>query len=133
MKLFSTLLKCQDPETGESIWHQMEYSQELVPISALEDFDMKTFKSTYELTDLSKDDIKCLANRLRESTVPSVIIFASCFSFQSEIRELLIANGILASLNISKDRGEVSEGRVFALNDQQRDIIDLVVKIRTIF
>ena len=132
MKLFSTLLNCQDPETRESIWHQMEYSRELLPISAFEDFDMKTFKSGYELTDLSKDDIKCLANRLRESTVPSVIIFASCFSFQSEIRELLIANGILASLNISKDRGEVSEGRVLALNDQQREIIDLVVKVLTI-
>ena len=110
----------------------MRYSRELVPLSADENLNMKTFELSFELSALSKDDLQCLAKRLPESTTPNVIIFASCFSFESEVRELLIANGILASLNISKDRGEVSEGRVFALNEQQREIIDLVVKVRTI-
>ena len=132
-QLFTTLLECQDTETKESIWKQMGYSRELVPISAKEFMDEETFESTFELSALSKDDLECLAKRLRESSTPNVIIFASCFSFESEVRELLIANGILASLNISKDRGEVSEGRVFALNDQQKEIIDLVVKVRTNF
>ena len=131
-KLFTDLLECPDEENGESIWEKMDYSRELIPISATENLNMETFELTYELSRLSQHDLKCLAKRLRESTTPNVIIFASCFSFESEVRELLIANGILASLNISKDRGEVSEGRVFALNEQQREIIDLVVKVRTI-
>lgn len=131
-QLFSKMLEYQDPETKESIWKQMGYSRELVPISAAENLNMKTFELSFELSALSKDDLTCLAKRLRESTTPNVIIFASCFSFESEVRELLIANGILASMNIAKDRAEVSEGRVFALNDQQKEIIDLVVKVRKI-
>ena len=131
-KLFTVLLECSDEETGESIWEQMDYSREIIPNSATENFNMKTFETTYDLSHLSQNDLKCLAKRLRESTTPNVIIFASCFSFESEIRELLIANGILASLNISKDRGDVSEGRVFALNDQQSEIIDLIVKVKEI-
>ena len=131
-KLFTVLLECSDEETGESIWEQMDYSRELIPISAIENLDIETFESTYELSRLSQNDLTCLAKRLRESTTPNVIIFASCYSFESEVRELLIANGILASMNIAKDRAEVSEGRVFALNDQQKEIIDLVVKVRKI-
>ena len=42
----------------------------------------------------------------------------------SNIRDILSANGVMAALNISKDRGEVSDGRAFQLDDQQNQIIN---------
>ena len=54
-QLFTTLLECQDPKTDDSIWKQMGYSRELVPISAIEFMDEVNFESTFELSDLSKE------------------------------------------------------------------------------
>ena len=97
----------------------------------MENMDLETFESTYELSEVSRWDVKQLAKKLRKSKRPSIVIFASCYNFQSEIRELLIANGILASLNISKDRGTVSEGKMFALDKQQQEIIDTIVEVNS--
>ena len=111
------------------MWEELNYNRSLVPISAKENMDPETCESTYELSEVSRWDVKQLAKKLRKSKRPSVLIFASCYSFQSEIRELLIANGILASLNISKDRGMVSEGKMFALDKQQQYVIDTIVEV----
>ena len=129
-KLFATLQKHKNPDEV-SLWEEMKYDRSLVPISATENLDLKTFECTYELSEVSRWDLKRLAKKLRESKNPSVVIFASCYSFQSEIKELLIANGILASLNISKDRGMVSEGKMFALDKQQQDVIDIIVEVKS--
>ena len=129
-KLFNTLQRHKN-SNGVSMWEEQGYKRSLVPISAKEKMDLETFESKYELSEVSRWDVKQLAKKLRKSKRPSVLIFASCYSFQSEIRELLIANGILASLNISKDRGMVSEGKMFELDKQQQEIIDTIVKVNS--
>ena len=45
----------------------------------------------------------------------------------------MIANGVLASLNISKDRGEISEGKAYQLDEQQQDIIDTIIEVLVSF
>ena len=85
---------------------------------------MSTFQpKDYFLNDLSRRVLKHLAEDLLERTKPYAIIFASCFSFRSEINDILASNGLLASLNMSVDRGNVTSGNVFALDDKQKEII----------
>ena len=127
-KLFNKLQGHKNSK-GMAMWEELDYMRSLVPISAKENMDPETCESTYELSEVSRWDVKQLAKKLRKSKRPSIVIFASCYSFQSEIKELMIANGILASLNISKDRGMVSEGKMFSLDKQQQEIIDTIVEV----
>ena len=79
---------------------------------------------TFRLSKFSEIEIKNLAKDLCNQKEPSALLFASCYSMHSNIRDILSANGVMAALNISKDRGEVSDGRAFQLDDQQNQIIN---------
>ena len=87
----------------------------------------------HNLADLSKKDLIKLSKELRQANHSSALIFASCFTFYSEIKELMIANGVLAALNISKDRGEITEGKAYQLDEQQQDIIDTIIEVLVSF
>ena len=63
---------------------------------------------------------------LLHKEVPFVLIFASCFSHQSEIKDILRSFGIYAVLSILNDRGIITEGRYFKLDVQQKDILKKV-------
>ena len=84
---------------------------------------------TYKLSNYSKYDLIKLSKELRQAKHSSALIFASCFTFYSEIKELMIANGVLAALNISKDRVEITEGKAYQLDEQQQEIIDTVIEV----
>ena len=77
-----------------------------------------------ELSDLSVDDLNNLSKELCGSKKPSVLIFASCFSAESKITDVLRSNGILAAMNISKDRREITDGRAIFLDPQQQEAIN---------
>ena len=64
-----------------------------------------------------------LSKELTERKRPSALIFASCNSLYSSITDILRANGIIAAMNISKDLGEVTEGKVFRLDEQQKTVM----------
>ena len=49
---------------------------------------------TYKLSDYSKDDLIKLSKELRKAKHSSALIFASCFTFYSEIKVLMIAIGV---------------------------------------
>ena len=68
---------------------------------------------SYKLSNYSKNDLIKLSNELRKANHSSALIFASCFTFYSKIKELMIANGVLAALNISKDLGEITEDKAY--------------------
>ena len=57
-----------------------------------------------------------------------MVIFASCFSYYSEIKDFLCSQGVLAALNLNRDKGEITQGRIFALDHQQREILKKIRK-----
>ena len=122
-KLFSTLAKLKNPESGNFIWDEMKYQSKVILLASKENLNRKTFQITYELSDLTKRDLKSLAKDLLISERPSVVVFASCFSQKSSITDFLISNTVLASLNLSKERGDISGGRVYGIDNEQREIL----------
>ena len=122
-KVFTRLLNLKD-KNEKSIWREMEYEVEMVPVTSNEKFDLKTFSNVeYSLSDLSKEVLSKLANELIERQRPYALVFASCYSYRSSINDVFAANGLLSSLYISVDKGAISSGTVFALDNQQKQII----------
>ena len=130
LKNFCGDLECSNCKKGKtepcknSIWKDMKYELNVIQL-----YTEKQTDKTYKLSDYSKDDLIKLSKELRKANHSSALIFASCFTFYSEIKELMIANGVLAALNISKDRGEISEGKAYQLDEQQQEIIDTVIEV----
>lgn len=111
-------------------WNEMEYEFVLVPITCTSEFNMKTFKEEgYILSEVSKREIVRFAKSLRKCKEPSLIVFASCFSYESSIKDYLYANGIMATLSLSLDKGEVSDGKVFILDIDQQNTIEDFAKV----
>ena len=124
-KVFNALRQLKDEETGKLIWNEMKFKRETINIACEEVVSYKPkFSKRYEFSNLSKADLKDLAEKLVEQTKPYVVIFASCYSYQSEIRDFLVENGVLATLDITNDRGKLSGGRLFALDKVQREVQD---------
>ena len=107
-----------------SIWKDMNYDLKVIQL-----YTEKQKDKTYKLSDYSKDDLIKISKELRQANNSSALIFASCFTFYSEIKELMIANGVLAALNISKDQGEITDGKAYQLDEQQQEIIDTVIEV----
>ena len=103
-----------------SVWKEMEYDFKIIPLDTIAQDE------TFELSERSENDLMNLSKELTEQTRPSALIFASCHSLYSSITDILRCNGIIAIMNISKDLGEVTEGKVFHLDDQQREVLSIV-------
>ena len=125
-KVFNGLNNLKDEKSGRNIWNEMNFKKEFIAITSDENEGTKE----YELSKSSKADLKDLAKKLVEQTKPYVVIFASCFSYQSEIRDLLVENGVLATLDITNDRGKISGGRLFALDKVQREVHDELREVK---
>ena len=122
-KVFSRLYELKDSE-GNNIWEQMNYSYELVTL-ACSTVDGKEF----ELSKRNERKLTNLAKDLFDQTNPICVVFASCFSFQSPIKDFLIEKGVLAAIDISKDRGEISGGRIFAFDEDQKELNDILREV----
>ena len=122
-KVFNNLYQIKDSE-GNRIWEKMNFSYELVTLACStvdgEEFDLSK-RSERKLTKLAKD--------LCDQTNPICVVFASCYSFQSPIKDFLIEKGVLAAIDISKDRGEISGGRIFAFDEDQKELNDLLREV----
>lgn len=104
-----------------SVWKDMNYQLKLIQLDTVHN------NESYELSEKSRMSLEELAmllcNQTKDEAKPSALIFASCYSIYSNITSFLRAKGILAIMNISKDKGEVSEGKAFHLDAQQKEII----------
>ena len=124
-KVFTTLRNMKDEVTGKLVWDEMKFKKEVIPIACEENPSFQPpFEIKYSLSDSSKADLKDLAKKLVKQVEPYVVIFASCFSYQSTIRDFLVEQGVLANLDITNDRGKISGGRLFALDKVQREVHD---------
>ena len=119
---------------SSSVWNDMEYEVEVIPLYTLPiSDDSEDEEEIYELSKMSKNSLNSLSKKLRNQTSPSALIFASCYSMYSDITNILMSNGVLACMNISKDKGEVTEGKAFHLDTQQRKIIRQLSEIVCMF
>ena len=109
-----------------SVWKEMEYDFKIIPLDTIAHINNDLKDETFVLSERSEKDLMNLSKELTEQTRPSALIFASCHSLYSSITDILRSNGIIAIMNISKDLGEVTEGKVFHLDDQQREVLSIV-------
>lgn len=113
-------------DSNLSVWKDMEYSDRIIPLYTIPESnneESEEEEESYELSNKSKIDLENLSRDLLNQTKPTALIFASCYSLYSNITELLRSNGIVAVLNLSRDLGEVTEGKLFCLDNQQRNVI----------
>ena len=109
-----------------SVWKEMEYDFKIIPLDTIAHINNDLKDETFVLSERSEKDLMNLSKELTKQTRPSALIFASCHSLYSSITDILRSNGIIATMNISKDLGEATEGKVFQLDDQQREVISIV-------
>ena len=92
----------------------------------------ETKDKKYVLTDDSKETMKNEFERILTSENPTVLILASCWSFRSEISNILSAVGLYSALNLLEDHGEISAGRMFKLDTDQKDFLTSIAFDETI-
>ena len=100
-------------------WKEMSYESHLQILSS---DDCQEYNQ-YDLSELSKTELIKLTSELMKREVPTVIIFASCRSYYSPIRDLLISNGTLAVLDIVKDNFNFTGGKIVAFDEDQKNVI----------
>ena len=110
--------KAKKCRSEPSVWEEMDYSFNAIPIFTEGKF------SKIELSEMSKDVLKRLGQRLCDLKKPSVLILGSCFSIISSITEVLRANGIVAAFEIDKDKSEVTFGNLYQLDKSQKIVIE---------
>ena len=67
-----------------------------------------------------------LAENIRMTKTPYILILASCYSHRSEVSNVLRSSGIYSVLHISEDLGKLTRGKSFLLSQEQRDLLQLV-------
>jgi hypothetical protein len=87
-----------------------------------------TARMKYELTQTSKESISEKYEEVKESKEPHVIIYSSCWSYYSQITQIMRSCGLLSAIALKKDRGEITKGQVYQLNDDQKETLDTVTK-----
>ena len=108
-----------------SVWKDMDYQLKVLQLETTVENGEEN--QSYILSETSKKDLqelsKDLCNQTKKDAKPSALIFASCYSMFSNITNILRANGVITVMNMSKDKGLVSEGKAFNLDWQQQRII----------
>ena len=82
----------------------------------------------YELTQTSKESISEKYGEVKESKEPHVIIYSSCWSYYSQITQIMRSCGLLSAIALKKGRGEITKGQIYELNDDQKETLDTVTK-----
>ena len=110
----------------------MKYEFVLVPITCISlGWDEETFEEEYKLSEISRLELTRFARKLCKGKKPALVVFASCFSYESRIKDMLYSNGAMASLSITQDKGIVTEGKSFALDDDQQSAIKEFAEVRS--
>ena len=86
-------------------------------------------REEYVLAETSKNAIKDKFEQLLKTEYPHVFIFASCFSHESEINDILRSSGMYSCLLISAERGDITYGRVCYLDKEQQEFLKIVTNM----
>ena len=52
-----------------------------------------------------------------------MLVLASCWSFRSEISNILRSTGLYSAVITSEDRGNITAGKLFKLDNEQKDLL----------
>ena len=80
----------------------------------------------YMLKDDSKAKLKTTFEEFLSKQVPIVLILASCFSFKSQICDILRSTGLLTVLNVLEERGDITNGNMFLLDPEQQEFFKTI-------
>ena len=117
--------RCKTVQDKGALWKQKNFEMDerfVLPIKTKEE------NGKFELEPDSISLIKKTFDDLISSDKPHVFIFASCWSFFSEINSVLRASGLISALFLSKERYDITEGRMFKLNEDQKHLLELATK-----
>ena len=118
-------IQCKTVRDKGALWKQKNFEMDerfVLPIKTKEE------NGKFELEPDSISLIKKAFDDLISSDKPHVFIFASCWSFFSEINSVLRASGLISALFLSKERYDITEGRMFKLNEDQKHLLELAAK-----
>ena len=86
----------------------------------------------YVLSEDSTMTIKNEFDRILDLKQPIVLILASCWSYRSQIADILRSRGLFTVMNVLEERGNITNGKMFVLDQEQqnffKNIVDLVIK-----
>ena len=77
----------------------------------------------YKLIEASLDELRKLFETLSKTEEPNFFIHASCFTYYSEINIILRSYGLLSVLATSSERGNITEGNIYSLFEDQIDFL----------
>ena len=95
----------------------------VLEVSSKED---ETQDGTYVLQEDSKAKLKAKFEEVLAKQVPMVLILASCFSFKSQICDILRSTGLLTVLNVLEERGDITNGNMFLLDPEQQEFFKIL-------
>ena len=89
-------------------------------------------KTKYTLQASSRSAIKMEFNSLLTNQLPMVLILASCWSFESELSNIIRASGLLSAINISEEHGKITIGNMLQLDKYQQEVLKTIINDETI-
>ena len=90
--------------------------------------DCKDGCKQYQFTSLAKHTIGTTFKDFIRKKEPAILILATCYSEKSDVNKLLWEYGHYAALNISADRGQLTDGRIYELDGDQSIVLEKVHK-----
>jgi hypothetical protein len=78
---------------------------------------------SFEFTEKSEKKLIQKFYDFKNADKPGILILATCYSEKSEVNKLLWQYGLYAALSISKERGELTDGRIYKLDKDQKIVI----------
>ena len=83
--------------------------------------DCKDECKNYEFTTATEQYLKHTFEMFKTTKKPAILVLATSFSEKSKVNELLSKYGLYATLNISADRGKLTDGQVTVLEKVHQD------------
>ena len=83
----------------------------------------------YVLQEHCKAELKTKFEDLLTKQVSTVLILASCWSYRSEICNILRSTGLLTVLNILEERAKITNGNILRLDQEQQDFFRTICNV----
>ena len=88
--------------------------------------DCKDECKKYEFTITAESQLNQTFDTFTTTEKPGILILATCFSEKSKVNELLSKYGLYAALKISAERGILTDGRIYKLDEDQSTVLDKI-------
>ena len=102
-------------------WKLGEYKFDLVK-------SLSTHKKNgeYKLRSSAEIGLQVQFEDISKSNTPNVIIYASCYSYFSEIKTIMLSCGLISAVAVASERGKITRGKYFVCDPEQRAFLKAV-------